>query len=121
MALCTIAFALVALTVAMAADATGKWTAAVPGRGGQTQDTTFNLKAAGDKLTGTMTGMGGAEVAIADGKVSGDDISFSVSMKMGDNDVKFLYKGTVKGDEIAFKRQREGAERVAEFTAKRAK
>jgi hypothetical protein len=121
LALTAVAFALVGLVSAMAADAGGKWTAQVPGRGGNMQDTTFNFKVDGDNLTGTVTGGQAGEVAIKDGKVSGDDISFNVAMSFGGNDVKIVYKGKVKGDEIAFTRQREGSDRVAEFTAKRAK
>ena len=36
--------------VCAAADVTGKWVAQVPGREGQTRETTFDLKAAGDYL-----------------------------------------------------------------------
>ena len=47
--------ALVCFTfVASAADATGKWTAEVPGRNGN-QTMTFNLTAAGSALTGSVT------------------------------------------------------------------
>jgi len=106
--------------MAQAADATGKWIAQVPGRDGQTRETTFNLKAEGDKLTGTVSGRQG-ETAIADGKVKGDDISFDVTLNFGGNSVKMEYTGKVAGDEIKFKRHREGAEQSAEFTAKRSK
>jgi hypothetical protein len=44
----------------MAADITGKWVAEQPGRnGGPPRQTTFNLKADGATLTGTVTGGGG--------------------------------------------------------------
>src|SRR5215813_9105906 len=36
------------------ADINGKWTAQVPGREGQPQETTFTFKVEGDKLTGTV-------------------------------------------------------------------
>src|SRR5262245_22090890 len=49
------AFALLLAAAAVAADATGKWTADVPGRGGNTVQTTFVFKVEGDKLTGTVT------------------------------------------------------------------
>jgi hypothetical protein len=104
-----------------AADVTGKWTAQVPGRGGQTRETTFNFKVDGEKLTGTISGMQG-DIPISDGKVKGDDISFIVTMSFGGNDVKMNYKGKVSGDEIKFTRTREGSEQPPqEFTAKRAK
>ena len=105
--------------VAMAADVSGKWTAQVPGRGGQMADTTFTFKAAGETLTGSMTGFQGAEVPIAEGKVSGDNISFTTSIERNGNTIKQNYTGTVKGDEIQMKR--EGGRGPIEFVAKRAK
>ncbi len=107
---------------AWAADVTGKWTSQVPGRDGQTRETTFNFKVEGEKLTGTVSGMQNNEFQITDGKVKGDDISFTVVMSFGGNEVKMLYKGKVSGDEIKFTREREGGNRPPqEFTAKRAK
>ncbi len=107
--------------LAWAADAAGKWTAQVPGRGGQMRETTFNFKVEGEKLTGTVSGMQG-DNPITDGKVKGDDISFVVVMNFGGNEVKMNYKGKVSGDEIKFTREREGGNMPPqEFTAKRAK
>ena len=106
---------------ALAADVTGKWVAQVPGRNGQTNETTFNLKAEGNKLTGTVSGRQG-DNPISDGKISGDDISFTVAMSFNGNDIKLLYKGKVAGDEIKFTRTREGGDQPGqEFTAKRVK
>ena len=114
------AFVLAATLVAQAADITGKWTAQVPGRDGQTREQTFTFKVEGEKLTGTTTGRNG-DVAITDGTVKGDAIAFTVVMNMGGNDVKILYKGTVAGAEIKMTRQREGGEQPpAEFVAKKA-
>ena len=116
------AFALIVAAAAsvQAADVTGKWTAQVPGRGGQTRETTFNFKAEGEKLTGTMSGMQGDQ-PIADGKLKGDDISFSMTLSFQGNEMKMTYKGKLAGDEIKFTRQREGTDQSTEFTAKRAK
>jgi hypothetical protein len=105
--------------IALAADVTGKWIAQVPGRDGQTREQTFNLKAAGEKLTGTVTAGQGGEVAIAEGRVSGDTISFKVTREMGGNTVTWTYTGTVAGTEIKFKREG-GQGQAREFTAKRA-
>jgi hypothetical protein len=103
----------------LAADVTGKWTAQVPSRQGGTRDQSFNFKADGDKLTGTISGRQG-EIAITDGKISGDTISFTVKMEYGGNSVEQKYTGAISGDEIKFKR--EGGQGPArEFTAKRAK
>ena len=111
-------FLLLAAVAAFAADVNGKWAAQVAGRGGQMQDVTFNFKADGDQLSGTVTGRRG-EMNISDGKVSGDEISFTQVMEFNGNQVKLVYKGKVSGDEIKFTRQREGGERAQEFTAKR--
>ena len=103
---------------AAAADVAGMWTAQVPGRNG-TRDTKFNLKVDGDKLTGTI-GVDGQDTPIADGKVSGDSVSFTASMDRGGNTIKFTFTGKIAGDEIQFKREG-GQGQAREFTAKRAK
>jgi hypothetical protein len=109
------ALCLLAVFAALAADVTGKWTAQVPGRSGQTREQTFNLKADGQTLTGTVSGRQG-DVQISNGKIDGDKISFTVAGGQGEQ----KYTGTVSGDEIKFKR--EGGQGAArEFTAKRAK
>ncbi|PYP90263.1 MAG: hypothetical protein DMF61_00715 [Blastocatellia bacterium AA13] len=114
-------FVLASVALAWAADISGKWVAQVPGRGGQTRETTFNFKAEGSKLTGTVSGMQG-DNQISDGKIDGDQVSFTVVASFNGNDVKLLYKGKVSGDEIKFSRTREGGTQPAqEFTAKRSK
>ena len=55
----------------------------------------------------------GGTVAIADGKVSGETVSFTISTERG----KRIYTGTISGGEIKFKR--EGGQNPQEFTAKR--
>jgi hypothetical protein len=112
--------ALVSAVSAQAADVTGKWIAQVPGRDGQTRETTFNFKVDGDKLTGTMSGRD-ADIPLQDGKVQGDAISFVVVRSFGGNEMKISYKGKVAGDEIKFTSQREGSDQAREFTANRAK
>jgi len=118
---CVAICALAAL--AWAADINGKWVAQVQGQGGQTRETTFNFKVDGSKLTGTVSGMRG-ENPISDGKISGDDISFTVALSFNGNDIKMNYKGKVSGDEIKFTRTVEGgggSRPPQEFTAKRVK
>ena len=105
---------------ALAAEVSGKWTAQVPGRNGQTREQTFNFKADGNTLTGTVSGRQG-DMAISEGKIDGDQISFTQTMEFNGNSMKLVYKGTVSGDEIKFTRQRDGGEgQPQEFTAKRA-
>lgn len=110
----------------------GKWIADLPGREGQTRQQTFNFKAEGNKLTGTVSGRQG-DTPISDGEINGDDISFTVTQNFRGNEVKVLYKGKVAGKEIKFTRTREGGNaeggeggesgegrRAVEFTAKKA-
>jgi len=111
--------------VALAAGIDGKWTAQVPGRQGP-QDTTFNFKAEGEKLTGTMSGRQG-DVAISDGTIKGNAVSFKVVREFNGNKFTLAYKGTLDGDTIKFTRTFEGeapggqAPPPVEFTANRAK
>lgn len=117
----SVCFVFAAWAQAWAADVTGKWTAQVPGRGGQTRETTFNFKAEGDTLTGTVSGMQG-DNPISEGKISGEEISFKVKLNFQGNEFISVYKGKVAGDEIKFTRTIEGRDvPPAEFTAKRAK
>jgi hypothetical protein len=110
-----------AISAALAANVDGKWVAQVPGRGGQTSETTFTFKADGAKLTGTVTGRQG-EAPISDGTIKGDDISFTQTFEVQGNSIKVIYTGKVTGDEIKMTRKRDGGDQPAtEFTAKRVK
>jgi hypothetical protein len=111
---------LLALAIGVsAADISGKWTAQVPGRGGQARETTFTLKAEGATLTGSVSGAQGAEIPISDGKITGDAISFATKMERGGNTITQTYTGTVAGSEIKMKRE-SGQGQPVEFVAKRA-
>ena len=106
---------------AQAADITGKWVADVPGRGGTTQ-MTFDLKADGKKLTGTVGGLqsggrrGGGDAdpsapnerQISDGKVDGAKVSFSVKIDRGGQTTVTSYKGTFTDDSLKLKMTRPG-------------
>jgi hypothetical protein len=115
-----LALAVLCLMPAFAADITGKWTASIETPIG-TQNYVYDLKADGEKLTGTAkNSMGEAAVAITEGKVSGDTVTFVELLKMQDMEIKITYKGKIAGDEIKFVRQvAEFA--TEEFAAKRAK
>ena len=103
-----------------AADVNGKWTGQVPGRDGQTRETTFTFKADGESVTGSMSGAQG-ETPIANGRLQADKLSFDVTLNFQGNTVLLHFRGVVSGDEIKFTRQREGADRLQEFTATRVK
>jgi hypothetical protein len=95
-----------------AADVAGKWTAKVPaGQGAQGESTvTLVFKVDGSNVTGTINNsQQPGDVEIKDGKVTGDDISFSLTRKIGETDLKVVWKGKVSGDEIKFTRAIEGA------------
>ena len=86
---------------AFAADVTGKWVGKMETPNGS-RDVVFNLKQDGDKLTGTTTGRGG-DTPIADGAVKGDAVTFSVTRKFQDQEMKTEYKGTVTGATMKMK------------------
>jgi hypothetical protein len=104
--------------VAAAADPSGKWTAEVPGRGGNTQTNTFTFKVSGSTVEGSLTTQRG-DTPIAEGKIDGDTLTFSVSRPGRDGNVmKMTYTGKVKGDSIDF--TVEGGRGPQTFTAKKA-
>ena len=104
---------------ASAADFTGKWTAQVPGRGGNTMETTFNLKADGSKLTGNVANQRG-ETPISNGSISGDTASFTTVLNFNGNEIKINYKCSATGSDMKCTREREGGNQSQEFTAKKA-
>jgi hypothetical protein len=110
--------ALVVTFTAMAADVSGTWTGEQQGRNGP-MTVTLNLKAEGNTLNGTITGRGG-ETAISDGKVDGDNVSFTVTREFNGNTMKMKYSGALSGSELKLKMEVEGSDRPArEMTLKR--
>jgi hypothetical protein len=100
---------LCALALAVfAADVSGKWTFEQQGRNGA-QTNTLTLKADGAKLTGSLDGGRGA-TDISDGKVDGNNISFSVTRTMGQGGQSFTtkYTGTLDGDSLKLEFERPG-------------
>jgi hypothetical protein len=86
---------------ALAADVTGTWKATAEGPNG-TMERTFVLKVDGNKLTGETTSTMFGKSTISDGKVDGDNLSFTITVKFQDNEMKLNYKGKVSGKEIKF-------------------
>ena len=109
---------LLAVLPACGADVTGKWTASFETQIG-TQNYTYDFKVDGGKLTGTAKSQNG-ESQIAEGVVTGDDISFVENMNYQGQTLRIVYKGKISGDEIKFTRN--VADMVSEdLVAKRAK
>jgi hypothetical protein len=104
------------------ADPTGTWTWSTPGRnGGEARETTLKLKMEGEKLTGTMSGRQGADTAISNAKLAGDEVSFDVTREFQGNSFTQKFKGKISGDTITGKisSERDGQSRERDWTAKR--
>ena len=104
---------------ASAADVAGTWKASMETPNGNFE-TVFNFKVDGAKVTGTTSNMMSGETPISDGKIEGDDLTFTVAAKFGDNEFKLNYKGKVAGNEIKFVMSVVGRDRTFELTAKKA-
>ena len=93
-----VAWMILALSLtAAAADVTGKWKAEFSTPDGTTRVNTFSFKVEGATLTGTVAGTQD-ETPIKNGKINGDDISFSADRPFG----TFNYTGKIAGNEIKF-------------------
>jgi len=84
---------------AFGADINGTWKATAEGPNGS-MERTFVFKVDGKKLTGETTSSMLGKSTITDGKVDGDNLSFAITGKLQDNELKLSYKGKVSGDEI---------------------
>jgi hypothetical protein len=103
---------------ALAADVTGSWKATAEGPNG-TMERTFVFKVDGSKLTGeTMSSMFGKST-ITDGKIDGDNVSFAITVKLQDNEMKLNYKGKVTGKEIKFTVENPMGGQTLEWLAKK--
>lgn len=86
---------------AFAADVDGKWTGNMTTPNGDVP-VTFTFKADTTKLTGSTTGPDGSDTKIADGKIEGNNLSFSVTFDFGGMPFTMEYKGVLAGDQIKF-------------------
>ena len=119
---------LLVMTVgAFAADLTGKWTYSMQGRDGTPREVTITLKQDGDKLTGSVPGMGrGGQQApameVMNGKVDGDKFSFETKMEFNGQARVTKYEGTATGGELKMKvtRETQNGPQTNEVTAKKA-
>ena len=85
----------------------GKWQGQFDSQIG-VQKYTYEFKVDGTNLTGRAIGIrdeGTNNVAITEGKIVKDDISFVEPLKFDDNDVRIEYTGKVSGDEIKLHRK----------------
>jgi hypothetical protein len=103
---------------AWAADITGQWTATFNTQVGE-QHYTYTFKVEGEKLTGTAKSDNGT-VAIENGTVKGDDVSFVENLDYQGQKLAITYTGKISGDEIKFTRDVAGAAKE-DLVAKRVK
>ena len=80
----------------MAADVAGEWKATAEGPNGS-MERTLSLKVDGAKLTGETVSSFTGKSTIENGKVDGDSITFTITAKIQDNEMKISYKGKVTG------------------------
>ncbi len=122
------ASALLLLTAStQAADLTGTWTWSTPGRnGGADRISTLTLKKDAAALSGKVSAPGRdgspVETPITDGKVDGDNISFSVVRAYNGNSSTNEYSGAVTVDKITGKMasvNRNGEPQSRDWVAKR--
>lgn len=111
-----------------AADPSGTYSWTRPGRnGGSDVKVTLKLKAEGEKVTGKVIQPGRqggdpVETEIKDGKINGDEVSFSVSREFNGNTMTQKYHGKLSGDSIKGKidfKDRNGDEQSRDWEAKK--
>ncbi len=103
---------------AFGADVDGKWGGTVSTPNGDFP-VNFTFKADDARLTGSMQDMQGGDIPIADGKIDGSNISFTVTLDFGQGPFKLSYKGALAADQIKFSGDANG--QAFEFVVKRAK
>jgi hypothetical protein len=109
------------------ADPSGTWTWTAPSRGGGggERKMSLKLKTEGDKVTGTLTSPGRdgqtRDTEITDGKLKGDEISFTVTREFNGNKMTTKYNGKVSADSIKGKAEfeRDGQTQSRDWEAKR--
>ncbi|MGH9940603.1 MAG: hypothetical protein ACREAM_30535 [Blastocatellia bacterium] len=107
------------LSSVWAADLNGKWIGQVQDKGSEPREISFDFKVAGAKLTGTVAGA--LNGPILNGRVNGDELSFSLSVGKEGAKRTINFKGQMANGEINFTATREGGEGGSlEFSAKRA-
>ncbi len=103
---------------ASAADVTGAWKGTADTPNGPIERT-FMFKVDGNKLTGETSSQMMGKSTIMDGKVDGDKLTFSITVKFQDQEVKLNYTGKVSGDEIRFHVEAAEGGMTLDYTAKR--
>jgi hypothetical protein len=88
-----------------AADLTGIWSGPLPNRFGETDDISFRFEQKGTSLGGKLYGDNDS-TPIAEGVVSGDTVTFIVTLELNGGSRKFAYTGKIEGDTLKMERRR---------------
>jgi hypothetical protein len=105
-------------SIASAADISGTWKGTAETPNG-TVERTFVFKVDGTQLTGETESNMFGKSTIENGKIDGDNISFTITVKVQGNEGKVNYTGKVDGDQIKFKAEIPAYGQTVEYTAKR--
>jgi len=103
---------------ASAADISGTWKATAEGPQGS-MERTFVFKVDGNKVTGETQSQMLGKSTINDGKIDGDNLSFSITVNLGGNEMKVNYTGKVGATEMKLKAEITGSDQTIEWTAKK--
>jgi len=102
-----------------AATVDGKWVAKVEARQGA-QEIVFDLKTEGDRVTGSVArGRKQRTLPIQEGKIQGDEVTFTTTGKGRKQEVKMVWTARVTANELKGSAKREGRRRGRPFTAMR--
>jgi len=96
-------------TIMSAADVTGLWVGQTTGRRGEKEDVAFQFKLNGTAITGKMFG-DEFDLPLEEASLTGEQIRFIVTTTnyYSGSQVKFVFTGSVKGNEIELTRSRVG-------------
>ncbi|MBL8214390.1 MAG: hypothetical protein JNK87_26955 [Bryobacterales bacterium] len=90
---------LLASCSAFAQGVAGKWKATAEGPNGS-MERTFDFKVDGEKLSGETLSSFAGKSTIANGKVSGDELTFTIVIEFQGEKMDVTYKGKVSGSAI---------------------
>ena len=104
---------------ATAADISGTWKGTAERGPNGPMERTFVFKVDGNKLTGETTSSLLGKSEIIDGKIDGNNISFSITARYQDNEVRINYDGKVRGKEITLTANVAGVDQSYEWRLKK--
>ena len=93
-----------ATLAASAADITGSWKLTYTTENGLTREATLELKLDGDRLSGTLSSDRG-KAQIETGKLTGDEISFSLLRRGNGDEITVNFWGKLEGATMKLKMQ----------------